>query len=264
MKTVTIIISITFFAILTSFGQDVKTGIRVTPLNSNYFMDDIMHYDEDMSYDINYESRFDSLTIGVFCEKYFSSKSFLLRFDFSYANMKIVETDNEIQTYNSDVQINNFSQIEEQKFFNFSLGIGNSISVSKLNFIFGVYVPVTVLPKGSITRDIEEYYNSVLEQKTECTGKFKQTVGFGIGSFAGISTNLFKHISVGMDFTYQIQCLSRKLDWHGETWYYSGTPYMTYTDEDVEFRNFFTSKLIPSIKIAYAFDWKKRSEPLVE
>lgn len=264
MKKLGAILAIIILTIFSSSAQDIKTGIRFTPLNSNYFMDDLMYYDEDMFFQGYYESRFDSLTIGIFCEKYISSKSFLLRFDFSYANMKIAENDDETQTYNSNTQVFEYSQIEEQNFFNVNLGIGNSISVSKLCFTFGIYFPVTILPKGSITRDVSEYYNGVLEQKTTCTGKYDHTIGFGIGSFAGVSTNLLKHLSIGMDFTYQIQYLSRKLDWHGETWYYGGTPYMTYADEKLKFRNFFTSGVIPSIKLAYAFDWKKSTKPLVE
>lgn len=264
MKKLGAILAVFILTIFSSSAQDFKTGIRFTPLNSEYFMADVMDYDGDMFDHITIENRFDSLTIGVFCEKYISSKSFLLRVDFSYADMKIVEKDDEIQTYNSNTQIFEYSQIEEQKFYNVNLGIGNLISVNKLFFTFGIYFPVTILPKGSITRDVSEYYNSVLEQKTTCTGTYDNTFGFGIGSFAGVSTNLLNHISIGMDFTYQIQYLSRKLDWHGETWYYDGTPYMTYADEKLKFRNFFTSRVIPSIKIAYTFNCKKSSKPLTE
>jgi len=54
-------------------------------------------------------------------------------------------------------------------------------------FTYGVYIPLTIIPKGSINRESSEYYNGVMQSRTTCTGKYKNTLIYGIGTFAGLS-----------------------------------------------------------------------------
>lgn len=208
-----------------SGAQSFKAGIRFMPLDSYYYMHDLMDIHQNSSFSDNIEFRNDSLTIGIFIEKYFIKKSFLARLDFNFANLNLSESESSIETYNNGTYVFEYAQNETQKFYNLNLGIGNRIELSKFLISFGIFVPLTYLPEGNITRDVSQISNGVLESVTTCSGKYAPALGYGIGSFAGVSTVILKHLSLGADFTYQIQYLSRKLDWHGETQYYSsGTP----------------------------------------
>jgi hypothetical protein len=226
-------------------------------------MNNMTDHEQNFSYNAKYENRNDSLTLGITAEKYFADDSYLLRFDFSYANMNLVYSESTASNDGTNLNTSDYSQTEKQKFYNFNMGIGNKVAFNKFNFSFGVYIPLTFVPKGEIIRDVKSYNNGTLMQKTYCTGTYKSTMAYGIGTFAEINTTLFRHISVGADFTYQLQHLSRKLDWHGEFTDYSGTPYTSTDEETLKFKNFFTSRIIPSIVISYTFDCKKKSESLV-
>ena len=184
-----------FFAI----GQNFKIGLQFTPFNSEYYLDDVFDNSNNNSwfYHDVIESRNDSITIGIFSEKYFEAKSFLIRLNFNYASLNKLYKENDLYTDNSvpSTSTYNYEQTEKQKYYNFNLGIGDRVSLKKFVFSFGVYVPLTILPKGEITRDVKSYDDQVLQSKTECIGTYKGTLGYGIGSFAGINTTILKHFS---------------------------------------------------------------------
>jgi hypothetical protein len=248
------------FAILIIRGncQDFKVGIRFNPLNSQYWADELLiHGQSQFSQDKNV-SRFDSLTIGIFVEKYFTKKAFLVRMDINYADLKILylQNSNDVNPFNNS--INEYTQVNKQKYININLGIGTHTNWNKFIFTFGIYVPFTIMDKGTITRDANSYSYGTLTQNTKCTGTYKPALGAGIGAFAGVNTIILKHLSIGLDVSYQIEYLSRKFTWHGETHYYGSNPYDNINDETSTERNYFTSKIMPSIVIAYAFDIKKK------
>jgi hypothetical protein len=261
-KTFLFIVSFAFYAMLAN-SQNFKVGVRFNPLNSQYWVHELMVHDQEYFEQDKSVSQFDSLTMGIFLENYFSKKAFLVRLDINYADMKILETDNEISTGQSQPEIYDYAQVYKQKYININLGIGTHVDWSRFIFSFGIYVPFTILPEGEITRDVSYYYSGTLTQNTKCTGTYKPALGVGVGSFAGVNTIILKHISLGLDVSYQIEYLTRKLIWHGETYYYGYNPHMNYVDETEKIRNYFTSKLLPSIVIAYAFDFKKKTPPIL-
>jgi len=210
-----------------------------------------------MSNDAEESFRFDSLNVGIFVENYFPQLHFMVRLDINYADMVIREIDNSTEVYNSILYVDEYQQAQKQKFINFNPGIGTIARWKNFTFNFGVYVPLTYLPKGKITRDILHSTNGAVSSRTHCEGTYKGTIGFGIGSFAGVEATILKHFSFGIDLHYHITYLKRELDWYGETNYYSPSAYMTYTDETYTEENITTSRIIPSIVIAYRFDIKK-------
>jgi hypothetical protein len=246
--------------IFAGYSQDIKIGVRFKPLNSSYMTDEYMSYSPSQTYTDKYKNRFDSLTIGIFFEKYFAKRGFLIRADVNYADLHTSYSDNSAninQWYNSS---SDSYEDYKQKYLNINLGIGTHVDWKVLTFTVGAYVPFTILPKGEYTRDVTNYQDNVKTQNYKATAKYKSTLGIGIGVFGGVSTTLFKHLSIGLDISYDIQYLSRKATWHGETNYYGTNPYMTYTDESSKVRNYYTSKVVPSIVIAYAFSCKKKAE----
>jgi hypothetical protein len=257
MKKIILAIALTTI-ILAGYGQDIKIGVRFNPLNSNYMTREYMNYTPNQSYTIDSKNRFDSLTVGIFFEKYFAKKAFLIRVDMNYADLQISESANTITSTQWYNQSNDYTETYKQKYFNINLGIGTHINWSKLIFTFGVHVPFTFLPKGKQTSDQNLYEDYIKTRNTNGNGTYKPTMGIGIGAFGGVSTTILKHLSIGLDVSYQIEYLSRNVTWHTETNYYQPNAYMTYSDEKQKVRNYFTSKLIPSIVIAYAFDCKKK------
>lgn len=240
------------------FGQDLKVGVRFKPLNSSYMSYELLdHFPSGLSSD-DYKTKIDSLTIGVFAENYFENKSFLVRLDVNYARLNISDTYNSVthNTWQDDSSLS--TETYKQDYININLGIGTHVTWNKFIFTFGIYVPLTFLPEGKVTKDASNYSNGQLMNIIKNSGSYKPTVGAGIGAFAGISTVILKHLSIGLDVSYDIQFLSRKLTWHGEKYYYNPSSYMTYGDETFRARNYFTSKIIPSIVIAYAFNAKKK------
>jgi hypothetical protein len=255
------VLLLVFIATFVAFanGQDFKLGVRFKPLNSQYQTDESFSINSSSTSTDKYKYRFDSLTMGIFFEKYFPQKSFLIRADINYAdltNSDIEKTSDDQGTYHN---AEDYSQVFKQKYINISLGLGTHVNWSKFTFTFGAYVPFTILPKGSQTRDINYYTNYVLTQSTTGKGTIKASMGIGIGAFAGVNIIIFKHLSIGMDVNYDIQYVSRKTSWHGQTQYFSGSPSLSSTDETLTTRNYYTSKLIPSIAISYAFDAKKKT-----
>jgi hypothetical protein len=259
MKKLVLVLVLTTI-ILAGYAQDIKIGVRFNPLNSSYMTHELMNYTPNETNTNNVTNRFDSLTIGIFFEKYFAKQAFLIRVDMNYADMQISNSENIsyiTQWYNES---RDYKEVNKQKYFNINLGIGTHINWSKLTFTFGAYVPFTFLSKGEQTRDVNYYEDNIKTQNTIGTGTYKPTMGIGIGAFGGVSTTILKHLSIGLDVSYQIEYLSRILTWHGETNYYGTNPYMTYADETMKMRNYFTSKVVPSIVIAYAFNCKKKAE----
>jgi hypothetical protein len=244
--------------IMASYGQDIKIGLRFKPLNSNYQTYESMSFNQGQTSSDKYKSRFDSLTIGIFFEKYFAKKGFLIRADINYANLHTGGTENSVNTDQSFSSSEDYTESFKQKYVNINLGIGTHVDWKVITFTVGAYVPFTILPKGEYTRDDTYYQDYVKSSNSTGTAKYKAAMGIGIGAFGGVSTTILKHLSLGLDVTYQIEYLSRKLTWHSETNNYGTNPYMTYTDEKQKIRNYFTSKLVPSIVIAYAFDCKKK------
>ena len=110
---------------------------------------------------------------------------------------------------------------------------------------------------------MSNYNNGIIQSSTVCTGTYKSTLMYGIGTFTGLSTTILKHLSIGTEFTFQIQHLTRKLDWHGVTQNYGTYPSINVDDESLKFRNYFTSKIVPTIVIAYTFNSKRDNKPLV-
>lgn len=257
-KTVVTLLLTTF--ILAALAQDFKIGLRFKPLNSSYTTHEMMNYTPNQTSNDNTSGRFDSLTLGIFFEKYFAKKAFLIRVDMNYADMQICETENSSDITQWYIESRDYSQVYKQKFFNINLGIGTHVSWKVFTFTFGAYVPFTILPKGTITRDVNYYEDNIKTQSTHCNATYKPTLGIGIGAFGGVNITILKHLSLGIDVSYDIQYLSRTLTWHGETNYYQNTPYMTFADEKEKVRNFYTSKLVPSIVIAWAFDCRKKTE----
>jgi hypothetical protein len=257
-KTIPTLLFVTI--ILSCYSQDTKIGLRFKPLNSSYMTDEYMNYSPSQTLSGNYRSRFDSLTIGIFFEKFFSKKGFLIRADVNYANMHVSEVENTANLSHPLPTAEDYADSYKQKYININLGIGTHANLKVLFFTIGVYVPFTILPKGEYTREITYYQNN--EKTSYMTGKanYKGTMGIGIGFFGGVSATLFKHLSIGLDINYEIDYFSRKLTWHSETNNYGANPYITYTDENIRMRNFFTSKVVPSIVIAYAFNAKKNVE----
>jgi hypothetical protein len=256
-KSLLLIVALTLIVINASC-QDVKIGVRFKPLNSSYITHELMNYTPNQSSTYDSKNRFDSLTVGIFFEKYFAKKAFLIRVDVNYADMQISYSDkssNINQWYN---QSSDNAEVRKQKYFNINLGIGTHVNWSKFTFTFGAHIPFTFLPKGKQTLDENDYQDNIKTQNTKGTGTYKPTMGIGIGAFGGVSVTLLKHLSIGMDVSYQIEYLSRNITWHDETYHYQPTVYMTYSDEKQKFRNYFTSKIVPSIVIAYAFDCKKK------
>ena len=204
--------------------------------------------------------RFDSLTMGIFCEKYFAKKAFLIRVDINYADMNtfVNDTSTTVSTYQNTG--NNQTDKLSQKFININLGIGTHVTWNKFIFTFGVYVPLTILPKGKVEGTDKNYSYGQLTNDTKYTGTYKPTLGFGIGAFGGVNIIILKHLSLGIDVAYHIEYLQRKLNQHNETHYYGTNAYMTYNDTSDNVRNYFTSKITPSIVIAYAFDVKKKEK----
>ena len=47
----------------------------------------------------------------------------------------------------------------------------------------------------------------------DCTGTYKNTIIPGVGVFADFTTVLFKRLTVGVDFTYQVQYFVSKMVW---------------------------------------------------
>lgn len=240
-----------------SKAQDSRIGVRFIPLNSSYMVDQVANYAPNETMNDKTTDRFDSLAIGIFYEKYFKSKSFLIKVDINYADMTVAQTSKQSQINMSYTSSDEYSQVQKQKFINVNLGLGSRVSWNRFDFSFGTFIPLTILPKGTLTREIDSYDTgfSTSSRHTECSGTFKPALGVGIGAFAGVSTVILKHVSLGIDFTYQINYLARDFTWHGETWYYQPTAYMTYSDEKHSFRNFSTSRFVPSISVAYAFGY---------
>lgn len=259
MKKLVLVLVLTTI-ILSVYSQDMKIGIRFKPLNSSYTAYEMMSFNQGQSDNDKYKFRYDSLTIGIFFEKYFVKKGFLIRADVNYANMHISDVENSVTTNSWGTNSWDYADSYKQKYININLGIGTHVDWKVLTFTFGAYVPFTILPKGEYTRESTNYQDNVMTSQMTGTAKYKGTMGIGIGVFGGVSTTLFKHLSLGLDVNYEINYLSRTMTWHGETNYYGTNPYMTYADETSKVRNYYTSKVVPSIVIAYAFSCKKKAE----
>ena len=237
--------------------QDYKIGIRFSPMNGAYMSDDGTALNQGVT-DNNYAvTGNDSLTIGLFAEKYFAGKSFFLRADINYVAMNITTTNNMSSHDPFQDNSSEYTQTETQKILNINLGVGTHAAWNQFNFNFGVFVPLNILPEGKIKRTANQFTNSTLTQSSTGDGTYKPALGLGIGSFIGLNTIIAKHISLGMDISYKIEYLSRDLKWHGETNVLGSNPYTTSADENITIRNYYSSKLIPSIGIAYTFDCKK-------
>lgn len=246
--------------IFTGYSQDMKIGLRLKPLNASYLAGEYLNYSPSQNITSNYKFRYDSITVGIFFEKYFDKKGFLIRADINYANLHISEVENSSNSNHPIPTGQDYADSYKQKFININLGIGTHANLKALIFTIGVYVPFTILPKGEQTLEHTDYLNN---QKTSyMTGKanYKGTMGIGLGFFGGVSATLFKHLSIGLDINYEINYLSRKLTWHSETTNYGVNPFTIYNDETIKSRTLFTSKVIPSIVIAYAFNSNRKAE----
>lgn len=265
MKKTIFVTAIFVFAVLLASAQDYNIGIRLTPLNSASMIDNMTGSSQGFPMTGYMENRIDSLTAGLSFQKYLKKAGLLLKADISYASYKASYIVNQTSSGGSTVQSMSQSQSEFQKCYNVNLGLGNRLAFGKFIFSFGGYIPFTILPKGSITRKESETDNGVLQMNTDCTGTYKGTLMFGIGSFADISTTLLKHLTIGVDFTYQIQYLSRNLDWTGTTTDYTSMPPVTDVDhEKVKIKSYYTSKITPSLLIEYTFDGKGGSATLFQ
>ncbi len=260
MKKNLLLFALVILLAISANGQDFKIGVRFTPLNSQYMTGELLSYNRTVTNFTKSTNRFDSLTMGIFCEKYFTKKAFLLRMDINYADMCTNVSDS--QNYVSSTQ--NYSNFESeklsQKCININLGIGTHVNWNKFIFTFGVYVPLTILPRGKGEGGYTYYSATTLSNKSTYTTDYKPTMAFGIGAFGGVSVIILKHLSLGIDVAYHIQYLSRKQSTYTENYYYTGNPYMTYSDQHDKIRNYYTSKIIPSIVIAYCFDVKKKEK----
>lgn len=255
-KTILIIAALTII-VISAKSQDSRVGIRFIPLNSQYLTNELLSQNPVGHSDDYYTRRFDSISIGIFGEKYFEKQGFLLRADMNFGNLKTQITENDISVSGNQSQKFEHSESYTQKYFNINLGIGTHVNWSKLTFTFGGYIPLTILPKGKIENMESNYINDVQTQYFYGTGTYKPTLGFGIGVFGGISTTILKHLSIGLEVAYQIEYLSREVTWHNEMNYYGTNPATHYVDETTRVRNYYTSKVKPSIVVAYAFGYKK-------
>ncbi len=241
-------------------GQDFKIGLRFTPLNSQYMTTELLSYNRTVTNFTTNTNRFDSLTMGIFCEKYFTKKAFLVRMDINYADMCAYASDSQNYVSTSSNYSDFHSDKLSQKFININLGIGTHVTWSKFIFTFGVYVPLTILPRGK-AEGVDTYYSAAtLSDKATYKTDYKPTMAFGIGAFGGVSVIILKHLSLGIDVAYHIQYLSRKNSTYNEHYFYTGNPYMTYSNEHSQIRNYYTSKIVPTIVIAYCFDVKKKEK----
>jgi hypothetical protein len=252
---VLIFLQIAYFA----NSQDYRIGLRFSPLQSQYVADSYTRIQSVGGTTTHDEiDRVDSLGLTFFCDKYLSSKDFFLRAEFSFGKIAYENSYN-----NSFDQSSTKSQEEvNQWIYNLNLGIGTRTQINKFKFYFGSYIPISFLPNGEQIQKTENYYSGVLTGTSLGTGKLRPSFGIGIGAFAGITTSINNRVTLGVDLNYQFAYIYHKVDWHYENYSYGSNPASNITDEKRTYRNFYTSKITPSITIAYIFNSKsKKSLP---
>lgn len=262
MKKIILAFGIFISAILASSAQDYNIGLRITPMNSSYYVDNMTGSMQNFPVTGLMKNRSDSLTLGLSYQKYFQKRGLLLKVDISYAYYNLAQVENETYNDGSDIETQNFSQWENQKYYNLNLGLGNRITFGKFKFSFGGYIPIYLVTKGSVRRVVDEYDNWVHMSNIDCTGTYKNTIIPGVGVFADFTTVLFKRLTVGVDFTYQVQYFVSKMVWTGTEQYYGTPAYTDIDNETVNNRSLYSSKITPSLLIEYYFSGKNNSEKL--